>query len=82
MKFGWAIEGPGGRQFYITITEEFRVKLHDESRYGTVISHNGQAKDVVLTNDKHLSAVRPQQIVLSDPESCDDYADIDEGRQA
>ncbi|KAK3174021.1 hypothetical protein OEA41_001265 [Lepraria neglecta] len=54
--------GTGGissRQFYITITEQFRVELHDESRYGTVISHNGQAKDTVLKNDKRLLSFEP-----------------------
>ncbi|KAL8769043.1 MAG: hypothetical protein Q9209_004829 [Squamulea sp. 1 TL-2023] len=54
--------GTGGissRQFYITITENFRVELHDESRYGTVISHDGQAKDVVLRNDKRLLTYEP-----------------------
>ncbi|KAL8648858.1 MAG: hypothetical protein Q9210_004744 [Variospora velana] len=51
--------GISGRQFYITVTEHFHVELHDESRYGTVISHNGQAKDVVLKNDKRLLSFEP-----------------------
>ncbi|KAL9130730.1 MAG: hypothetical protein Q9217_001167 [Psora testacea] len=54
--------GTGGissRQFYIIITEQFRVELRDESRYGTVISHDNQAKYMVLKDDKRLLSFEP-----------------------
>ena len=51
--------GISSRQFYITITDQFRVELHDESRYGTIISHDSQAKDVALKDDKRLLSFQP-----------------------
>ena len=51
--------GISSRQFCITITDQFRVELHDESRYGIIVSHNGQAKKVVLKDDKRLLSFEP-----------------------
>ena len=53
-------KGISSRQFYITVTDQFRVELHNESRYGTVISRDGQAKDVVLKDDKWLLLFKPR----------------------
>ncbi|KAL9014764.1 MAG: hypothetical protein Q9173_000594 [Seirophora scorigena] len=51
--------GISSRQFYITITDQYRVELHDGSRYGTFVSHEGQGKDVVLKHDKRLLTLEP-----------------------
>ena len=47
--------------FYITITERFRVELRDESTHGTVVGHDGQAKDVTLRKDKRLLFYAPSE---------------------
>ncbi len=51
--------GVSSRQFCITITQLFWVELHDESRYGTCVGHDGQAKQVVIKNDKRLLSYGP-----------------------
>lgn len=51
--------GISSRQFYIAITEEFRVELHETSRHGTVISYDNQGKDVVVKDDKRLLSFEP-----------------------
>ena len=51
--------GISSRQFCIAITDQLRVELHDESRYGTIVSHDGQAMNVVLKDDKRLLSFEP-----------------------
>ena len=51
--------GISSSQFYITITEQFHVELHERSRYGTVVSYDGQAKNVILKDDKRLLSFEP-----------------------
>lgn len=51
--------GISSRQFHITINQRFRVELHDTSRFGTCISHDGEAKHVVITHDKRLLSFEP-----------------------
>lgn len=48
-----------GRHFYITITEQLRVELHENSRFGTAVGYNGKVKDLVLKDDKWLLSFEP-----------------------
>ena len=52
-------KGISGRHFRITITPHFRVNLHEKSRYGTAVGYDGQAKDMVLKDDKWLLSFEP-----------------------
>ena len=45
--------------FYITIDERGYVWLHDSSTHGTVVSHDGKLKKVILEHDKRLLAFEP-----------------------
>lgn len=51
--------GISSRQFHIAINHRLRVELHDTSRYGTCIGHDGQAKDIVVKSDKRLLSFGP-----------------------
>lgn len=51
--------GISSRQFCIVLTQLFWIELHDMSRYGTCVSHDGQAEDVVFKDDKRLLSYEP-----------------------
>jgi hypothetical protein len=53
------VKGISSCQFSITITQSFWVELHDKSRYGTCVSHDGQAKHVVVKDDRRLLSYEP-----------------------
>ncbi len=54
-------KGISGRHFHITITEELRIELHDDgSRFGTVVSYDGQGKDLILKAGKRLLSFEPE----------------------
>lgn len=48
--------GISSRHFRIAITEQLRVELHDNSRYGTVVHYDGQLRKVL---DKQLLFFEP-----------------------
>lgn len=66
--------GISGCHFCITITQSFRIELHDESRCGTVVSLNGQLANVVVQHDKRLLSFEPGveipwTIIINAPDS-------------
>lgn len=52
-------KGISSHHFHIAITKQFRVELHEKSRYGTAVGYDGQAKEVVLKEDKWLLSFEP-----------------------
>ncbi|KAI9884408.1 MAG: hypothetical protein M1823_003818 [Watsoniomyces obsoletus] len=52
--------GISGHHFHITITEQLRIELHDDSRYGTVVMHEGQGTNMILKADKRLLGFEPE----------------------
>jgi hypothetical protein len=66
--------GISSRQFCITITQSFWVELYDQSRYGTCVGHDGQAKHVVVKDDKRLLSYGPgakqwEEVIIYAPDA-------------
>lgn len=53
-------KGVSSRHFCITIAENFWVKLHEDSRFGTAVGYSDEAKDKTRRNNTWLLSFEPR----------------------